>query len=52
VVFPRRKPQAIGIKAPHPGFIEPKLATSVDKVPSGKRWIHQIKFDATVSKCI
>jgi bifunctional non-homologous end joining protein LigD len=21
------------------------LATSVDKVPSGERWIHEIKFD-------
>jgi bifunctional non-homologous end joining protein LigD len=22
------------------------LATSIDKVPSGKRWIHEIKFDS------
>jgi bifunctional non-homologous end joining protein LigD len=36
---------AIGVKAPYPGFIEPELATSVDKVPSGERWIHEIKFD-------
>jgi bifunctional non-homologous end joining protein LigD len=34
-----------GTKAPYPGFIEPALATSVDKVPSGKRWVHEIKFD-------
>ena len=32
-------------KAPYPGFIEPELATSVDRVPSGARWIHEIKFD-------
>jgi bifunctional non-homologous end joining protein LigD len=38
-------PAAIGIKAPLPGFIEPALASSVDKVPSGARWIHEIKFD-------
>ena len=28
-----------------PGFIEPALATSIEKVPSGERWIHEIKFD-------
>ena len=28
-----------------PGFIEPALATSIEKVPSGRRWIHEIKFD-------
>jgi bifunctional non-homologous end joining protein LigD len=40
-----RSPDAIGVKAPFPGFIEPALATSVDKAPSGDRWIHEIKFD-------
>ena len=45
MAFQRRKPAAIGIKAPYPGFIEPALASSVDKVPSGARWIHEIKFD-------
>jgi bifunctional non-homologous end joining protein LigD len=45
VAFQRRKPAAIGVKAPLPGFIEPALATSVEKVPSGERWIHEIKFD-------
>jgi bifunctional non-homologous end joining protein LigD len=41
-----RKPSSsIGVKAPYPGFIEPEVATPVDKVPSGKRWIHEIKFD-------
>ncbi|OPY97968.1 DNA ligase [Bradyrhizobium sacchari] len=41
----RRKSVAIGVKAPFPGFIEPALATSVERVPSGERWIHEIKFD-------
>jgi bifunctional non-homologous end joining protein LigD len=45
VAFQRRKPAAIGVKAPLPGFIEPALATSIEKVPSGGRWIHEIKFD-------
>jgi bifunctional non-homologous end joining protein LigD len=42
---PRKKPNAIGTKAAYPGFIEPALATSIDKVPAGERWIHEIKFD-------
>jgi bifunctional non-homologous end joining protein LigD len=42
---PRKKPAAIGTKAAYPGFIEPALATSIDKVPAGERWIHEIKFD-------
>src|ERR1700680_975454 len=41
----RPKKPAIGIKASYPGFIEPALATSIDKVPSGERWVHEIKFD-------
>jgi bifunctional non-homologous end joining protein LigD len=41
----QRRPAAIGVKAPLPGFIEPALATSVEKVPSGSRWIHEVKFD-------
>src|SRR5437588_9831725 len=45
MAFQRRKPAAIGVKAPYPGFIEPALATSVDAVPKGDRWIHEIKFD-------
>ena len=42
---PRKKPAAIGVKAPFPGFIASALASSIDKVPSGERWIHEIKFD-------
>lgn len=44
--FQRGKPPAIGLKAPYPGFIEPALATAIEKVPSGRsRWLHEIKFD-------
>jgi bifunctional non-homologous end joining protein LigD len=45
MAFQRKKPPAIGVKASYPGFIEPALATSIDKVPSGGRWLHEIKFD-------
>ena len=45
MAFQRRKPAAIGVKAPYPGFIEPGLATSIDKMPQGERWIHEVKFD-------
>src|SRR5436189_5137412 len=45
MAFQRKKPAAIGTKAPYPAFIEPALATSVEKVPSGDRWLHEIKFD-------
>jgi bifunctional non-homologous end joining protein LigD len=45
MAFQRRKSAAIGVKAPYPGFIEPALATSIDKAPAGERWIHEIKFD-------
>jgi bifunctional non-homologous end joining protein LigD len=45
MAFQRKKPVAIGNKAPMPDFIEPALATSIDKVPSGERWVHEIKFD-------
>ena len=45
MAFQRRKTNAIGVKAALPDFIEPALASSIDKVPSGARWIHEIKFD-------
>src|ERR1700679_3850794 len=45
MAYARPKPPAGGIKANYPGFIAPALATSIDKVPSGERWIHEIKFD-------
>ena len=40
-----RSKKALGTKASYPGFIEPALAASIDKVPTGARWIHKIKFD-------
>jgi bifunctional non-homologous end joining protein LigD len=45
VAFQCKKPAAIGEKAPFPGFVQPALATSIEKVPSGDRWVHEIKFD-------
>ena len=50
MAFQRKKPVAIGIKAPYPGFIEPALAISIDKVPSGERWVHEIKFDGYLGR--
>ena len=41
----RRKPADIGIKATFPNFVEPALASSIERVPAGSRWIHEIKFD-------
>jgi bifunctional non-homologous end joining protein LigD len=35
----------VGIKARFPGFIEPALASSIERPPKGARWIHEIKFD-------
>lgn len=45
MAFQRKKPAATGVKAPFPNFIEPALASPIDKVPAGNRWIHEIKFD-------
>ena len=45
MAFQRRKPGAIGLKASLPGFVEPALASSIEKVPSGDRLIREIKFD-------
>jgi bifunctional non-homologous end joining protein LigD len=45
VACQRKKQPAIGMKAPFPGFIAPALATKIEKVPSGARWVHEIKFD-------
>jgi bifunctional non-homologous end joining protein LigD len=45
MAFQRKKPEKIGTKAALPGFIEPALATAITKVPSGERWVHEIKFD-------
>ncbi len=45
MAFQRKKTATIGAKAPFPGFIEPALASSIEKAPNGERWIHEIKFD-------
>jgi bifunctional non-homologous end joining protein LigD len=45
VPFPRKKQPAIGTKGRYPGCIEPALASSIEKVPGGERWVHEIKFD-------
>jgi bifunctional non-homologous end joining protein LigD len=45
MAFQRKKKPSIGVKAPFPGFIDPALATLIDKAPKGERWIHEIKFD-------
>ena len=42
--LPGKKPEALGVKAPF-GFIKPALAASIDRVPFGERWIHEIKLD-------
>jgi bifunctional non-homologous end joining protein LigD len=43
--YQRTKPFTLGVKAAFPGFIPPALATKIEKVPTGERWIHEIKFD-------
>ena len=45
MAFQRKKPAAADSKAPFPGFIEPALASSIERAPSGGRWVHEIKFD-------
>ena len=45
MAFQSKKPAAIGVKAAFPGFIEPALASSIARVPTGTRWLHEIKFD-------
>jgi len=40
-----RKALDKGHEAALPRFIDPCLATLVDKAPEGERWIHEIKFD-------
>lgn len=40
-----RKSPPIGVKAPFPGLIEPALATKMERVPRGDRWVHEVKWD-------
>ena len=37
MAYPRAKPPSIGAKAPFPGFVEPGLASKIEKVPAGDR---------------
>src|SRR6266404_2896438 len=46
MAFERKNPAAIGVKSPYRGLVEPALVMSIDKVPSGDRWVHEIKFDS------
>jgi bifunctional non-homologous end joining protein LigD len=43
--YSRAKRPALGVKTAFPGFIAPSLASSIEKVPTGVRWVHEIKFD-------
>jgi bifunctional non-homologous end joining protein LigD len=43
--YPKPKAPEGGVKAAFPGFVAPALASSIDKVPAGDRWIHEVKFD-------
>jgi hypothetical protein len=45
MAYHRAKRPAIGTKASYPGFIEPALASAIERVPNGERWVHEIKFD-------
>ena len=35
MAFQRKRPAAKGVKAPFRGFVQPALATSIEKAPSG-----------------
>jgi len=52
MAFQRKKPAAIGVQAPFPGFIEPSLASPIEKVPSGSRWIHEINVQPDVASLL
>jgi hypothetical protein len=45
MAFQRKNPAAVGVKAAYPGFIEPALAATIEKVPRGTRWVHEMKFE-------
>ncbi|MGX9431780.1 MULTISPECIES: non-homologous end-joining DNA ligase [Bradyrhizobium] len=45
MAFQRKKPAALGHQGPYSGFVEPALATEIERVPTGARWIREIKFD-------
>src|SRR3546814_9903945 len=43
--LPKSKLPKKAKKAGHPGFIAPALATLKAAPPSGRKWLHEIKFD-------
>ncbi|HEU0146522.1 MAG TPA: hypothetical protein VFR21_06555 [Bradyrhizobium sp.] len=43
--FQRRKLIPSRTELTYPGFIEPAIVSRIERVPSGGRWIHQIKFN-------
>lgn len=43
---PPQLPESVGATTkPMPAFIQPQLATLVDRMPPGDDWIHEIKYD-------
>lgn len=36
-----------GVRAPHPGFIEPCIATPREDAPAGDEWIHELLYDGS-----
>lgn len=43
--YPKPKAPEGGVRANFPGFVAPALASSIGKVPTGERWLHEVKFD-------
>jgi len=43
MAFERKNPAAIGVKSPYRGT---GTGDAIDKVPSGERWVQEIKFDS------
>ncbi|PAY04693.1 hypothetical protein CK489_36420 [Bradyrhizobium sp. UFLA03-84] len=41
----RTKQEPIGTKTLFPGFIAAALASPIDRVTTGSRWLHEIEFD-------
>jgi hypothetical protein len=46
-----QKIAAIGVKAPFPGFIEPQLATSIDKVPFSRDQVRRLPRSSPSQGC-
>ena len=54
MAFQRKKPAAIGVKAPFPGFIEPALASSDagrnPKAPAGLKRLQRLRKHAEAAE--